>query len=199
MISDRNFFYHHLDIQRFLEEKGSFLSREFVNTLPFSEFLLGRCKSYNVNPRMILSLLDLRVGLVARKDRPEEQKLSWCLGMVPNNSRIYGLDYCKGLSGQIEAALSMLVSYYREGRFNSAMPLKFGSEELVGLNPASYALVQFLWLVDRDLESLKRFPLQYAKLHGNDPNRGPAPTSKSDKDTPDRRPRVPRPAHSHAA
>lgn len=195
MISDRNFFYHHLDIQRFLTEKDSFLQGEFVGTLPFSEFLLGRCKSYNINPRLVLTILDLRVGLVSRKDRPEDQKLSWCLGMVPNNSRIYGLDYCKGLQGQIEAALSMLVSFYREGRFNSAMPLKFGREEFVGLNPASYAIVQFLWLVDRDLESLKRFPASYEKHHGNAPSRGPAPSPKQDKNPSDRSPRIPRPAH----
>lgn len=174
LITDRNFFYHHLDVQRFLEAKGSFLSQEHVDILPFADFLLGRCKSYNINPRVVLTLLDLRVGLVSRKERPEETKLSWCLGMVPNNSRIYGLAYCKGLSGQIEAALSMLVSFYREGRFNSSMPLKFGTDEYIGLNPASYAILQFLWLVDRDLANFKRFPQLYTKHHGNSPSNSPS-------------------------
>lgn len=195
-ITDRNFFYHKMTVQIFLDRVGSYLKDEKIGKQAISLFIERRCKSYNINPRVLLTLLDLRAGLLSRKDRPEEHVTNWCLGMVPRNSAETGLDYCRGLRMQIEAALSMLETFFLEGRFNKSMVLKFEEAELAGLNAASYALVQYLWITDHDISFFERYSSTYQRWFGNDPRRDHDGAAERDKGkTPKRNTRVPDPQY----
>lgn len=170
-ISDRNFFFHKMNIQSFLDGSTSYLKSEHFGSQPISLFLNRRCKSYNINPRVVLTLLELRAGLLSRSSKPEDKVTNWCLGMVPKNSSETGLDYCRGLRMQIEAALSTLESFFLEGRYNKDVPLKFETMELPGQNAASYSIIQYLWVTDNDISFFSRFSETYEKLFGNDPRR----------------------------
>lgn len=160
-----------MNVQACLDRYNSYLREENFGSQPISLFLNRRCKSYNINPRVLLTLLELRAGLLSRKTKPEEKVTNWCLGMIPKNSAETGLDYCKGLRMQIEAALSMLESFFLEGRFNKDVPMKFETMELPGQNAASYSIIQFLWVTDNDVSIFGRFSETYEKLFGNDPRR----------------------------
>lgn len=119
LIADDRFTYapdfYTAEVQAFLEEQGSILARATVplgeEEDTFAHALVGQCIRYSLNPKLLLTLLEVQSGLIQGKGGPEVEEVS---------SRLdYAFGYRKaewrGLDRQLEwAAYTLAASFRRE-------------------------------------------------------------------------------------
>jgi murein DD-endopeptidase MepM/ murein hydrolase activator NlpD len=124
LISDERFSYdagfYAQEIQVFLEEQNSALVSVTVSVGEgarqvdlFSHALAGHCIRYSLNPKVLLTLLELQVGAV-RKSELSEEDLDWAFGFLDPQWR--------GLDWQLQWAAYVLADGFREAD-EGEMPL----------------------------------------------------------------------------
>lgn len=78
---DSLFVYSEMDLQAFFKLRKSFLTNFKVGKVLYSTWLTEECKKYNVNPKIILVLLEREWLLVSQKSKPSGHMLNKCLGI----------------------------------------------------------------------------------------------------------------------
>jgi hypothetical protein len=89
VIKDSQFHYLYFDIKTLLESKGSFLTNLTFGTTPFVDWMKECCTQHNVNPKLILAVLEKNGNLITRKESPSKEYLDNVLIQAPH---LKGLD-----------------------------------------------------------------------------------------------------------
>ncbi|MBN1484901.1 MAG: peptidoglycan DD-metalloendopeptidase family protein [Chloroflexia bacterium] len=169
------------EIQSFLEARGSILAD---TTIPigdgpqvdsFAHVLNGHCLRYSLNPKVVLTLLELQSGAVRGAELPPEQ-LDWAMG--------YRSQQWRGLEAQLQWAVFVLADNFRRETPGEVPLLTDGTRApLPGeANAATQSLLRLLaYTSDRERfyelrsDGSGSFVDTYRSLFGQDPRPPLAP------------------------
>ncbi len=177
LLNDDRLFYEPgwgaLEVRAFLEERPGVLGRlgSWVGDqeVPLADLIAGQAFLYGVNPRVLLTMLEMQSGLVDNP-HPSPEDLDWAMG--------YHDEEVRGLEAQISWAAKEVLRSTREYPLVSTLALGDGSlmPLPVGTNLGSYAVMRVLGQTgeERLIEEIagvgeKGFVPTYQRLFGEDP------------------------------
>lgn len=126
------------NIQKFLEGCFSYLSSKSVNGVSFAYMLENECRLNNINPRVVLVLLDLSFNCLGLREPPPIDLEKKCF---------HKADFGVGLFNQVSGIIEFLVKCKNQAQ-GSAEPFILDSNSnngrFIAVNSESYALANAL-------------------------------------------------------
>lgn len=141
------------NIQKFLEGCFSYLSSKSLNGVSFSYMLENECRFNDVNPRVVLVLLDLSFSCLGLREQPIIDLERKCFKK---------LDFGVGLFNQVSGMIDFLVRCRNQARASKDPFIldSNGSGRFIAVNPESYALASAL-LGCGIVQDIRKFKIRY--------------------------------------
>ena len=133
------FKYSYLDVQKQLEKYNSCLLKNpkvLNHTIP--GVIESICKNQDINPKLILTLLEKHYKLVTSIEIPANETLDRCLNMGVSDRS--ALTPFLGIAKQIFACAGMHKKYFEVGQRKMGKEMSIGDGEITPENQATFAL-----------------------------------------------------------
>lgn len=144
------------NIQKFLEGCFSYLSSKSFNGVTFSYMLENECRFNNLNPRVVLVMLDLSYDCLGLREQPPIDMERKCFRK---------LDFGVGLFNQVSGMVDFLVRCKNQAKASSERFIldSNGNGKFIMVNPESYALASALLgcNISQDIRKFKERYEQY--------------------------------------